>query len=165
MKEMTEVVVLMETSKPADRSDASRDAQHDSLVAFADVPEYSEADGPLLPCDHGETWGMVVNEAAASRFTAVVSNQVGCHRDLITEDVTQMAYACGDTEALAGCVQRRSASRQAAFDMGLPASTRVRQHCSFRLVMDGSLAAPAYVCPLATRGLAAPLRPSRLQTA
>lgn len=61
---------------------------------------YVAADCLVLPSDHGETWGLVVNEAIASGLPCVVSDACGC-----AEDVSRVAgcrrFELGDVEGLA----------------------------------------------------------------
>ena len=46
---------------------------------------YAAADCFVLPSDYGETWGLVVNEAMNFGLPIVVSDRVGCGRDLVRE--------------------------------------------------------------------------------
>jgi glycosyltransferase involved in cell wall biosynthesis len=46
---------------------------------------YAEADIFVLPSGHGETWGLVVNEAMCHGKPIIVSSLVGCGQDLVTE--------------------------------------------------------------------------------
>ena len=60
---------------------------------------YAAADALVLPGD--ETWGLVVNEAAACGVPAVVTEAAGCAPDLIDEGETGFTYPHGDVAALA----------------------------------------------------------------
>jgi glycosyltransferase involved in cell wall biosynthesis len=62
---------------------------------------YVASDCLVLPSDHGETWGLVVNEAMACGRPAIVSDRVGCHPDLVTPGVTGDVFGFGDVEDLA----------------------------------------------------------------
>jgi glycosyltransferase involved in cell wall biosynthesis len=86
---------------------------------------YVASDCLVLPSDHGETWGLVVNEAMACGLPAVVSDQVGCHEDLIIEGVTGLNYPCGDIHALAVCLQRMAKDPQSSQRMGEAARDRL----------------------------------------
>jgi glycosyltransferase involved in cell wall biosynthesis len=44
---------------------------------------YVAADCLVLPSDHGETWGLVVNEALASGLPCLVSDACGCAEELV----------------------------------------------------------------------------------
>ena len=65
---------------------------------------YADADIFVLPSGYGETWGLVVNEAMCHGKPVIVSDLVGCGRDLVTEkngfrfpykDVPRLAEALG----------------------------------------------------------------------
>lgn len=73
------------------------------------VESYVASDCLVLPSDHGETWGLVVNEAMACGRPAIVSSQVGCERDLIIDGRTGFSFPFGDWDCLASRI-RRSAS-------------------------------------------------------
>ncbi len=62
---------------------------------------YAAADALVLPSNGGETWGLVVNEAMACGVPAIVSDQVGCVPDLITEGETGFSFPCAEVAALA----------------------------------------------------------------
>jgi glycosyltransferase involved in cell wall biosynthesis len=66
---------------------------------------YAAADLLVLPSDHQETWGLVVNEAMACGIPAVVSDAVGCGPDLIDPGRTGAVFPMGDTTALAGAIR------------------------------------------------------------
>ena len=67
---------------------------------------YAAADVLVLPSDHGETWGLVVNEAMASGLPAIVSDAVGCGPDLVVPGETGFTFPLGDTESLAERITR-----------------------------------------------------------
>ncbi|MEH2397492.1 glycosyltransferase family 4 protein [Nostoc sp.] len=46
---------------------------------------YAIADTLILPSQSGETWGLVVNEALHFGLRVIVSNKVGCAKELITD--------------------------------------------------------------------------------
>jgi glycosyltransferase involved in cell wall biosynthesis len=63
---------------------------------------YAAADCLVLPSKRGagETWGLVVNESLQFGLSAVVSDGVGCHSDLI-DDATGCIFPSGSAEKLA----------------------------------------------------------------
>ena len=61
---------------------------------------YGAADALVLTSDARETWGLVVNEAAASGIPAVVSDAAGCAPDLIDELERGLTYPVGAVDAL-----------------------------------------------------------------
>lgn len=66
---------------------------------------YVAADVLVLPSDHGETWGLVVNEAMASGLPCIVSDAVGCGEDLVLAVDPARRFPLGDITALAGALQ------------------------------------------------------------
>jgi glycosyltransferase involved in cell wall biosynthesis len=62
---------------------------------------YVAADCLVLPSDHGETWGLVVNEALASGLPCVASNACGVTEDLIARRWPERAFPMGDAAGLA----------------------------------------------------------------
>jgi len=65
------------------------------------IDAYVAADVLVLTSDHGETWGLVVNEAMACGRPAIVSDQIGCVSDLIQEGKTGWVFKFGDWGQLA----------------------------------------------------------------
>jgi glycosyltransferase involved in cell wall biosynthesis len=64
---------------------------------------YVAADCLVLPSDHGETWGLVVNEALASGLPCLVSDACGCAEDLAGN---KFSFPMGDSGALAAKMER-----------------------------------------------------------
>ena len=83
-------------------------ARHRLPVSFAgflnqtELPAaYAAADCLILSSDSGETWGLVVNEAMACGVPVIVSDQVGCHADLVVPGTTGMVFRYGEWNSLA----------------------------------------------------------------
>jgi len=66
---------------------------------------YAAADLLVLPSDHRETWGLVVNEAMACGTPAVVSDAVGCGPDLIEAGRTGASFPLGEVAALDAAIR------------------------------------------------------------
>jgi glycosyltransferase involved in cell wall biosynthesis len=63
---------------------------------------YLLADIFVLPSrGHYETWGLAVNEAMHLGVPCLVSDLVGCQRDLVTPGETGWVFSADDPEALA----------------------------------------------------------------
>jgi glycosyltransferase involved in cell wall biosynthesis len=69
-------------------------------------PWYHAADMLVLPSVRFETWGLVVNEALHHGVPCVVSDAVGCARDLIEDGRTGTMAAAGSPESLAAAIVR-----------------------------------------------------------
>ena len=97
-----------EAGKPArsEESFSARDGAPDaSFVGFLNQTEISRAyvasDCLVLPSEHGETWGLVVNEALASGTPAIASTSCGCTEDLLSSSSGRRSFVAGDVRALA----------------------------------------------------------------
>jgi glycosyltransferase involved in cell wall biosynthesis len=118
---------------------------HDLPVSFTGFLNQSEipaayvcADVLLLPSDNGETWGLVVNEGMACGLPAIVSDQVGCHLDLITPGETGFVYETGNVRALADCMRRLSHSPDDVARLSRNARARVERY-NYQAVLKGTL--------------------------
>jgi glycosyltransferase involved in cell wall biosynthesis len=108
-------------------------AQHLSLedVRFAGFRNQSElprffqlADVFVLPSRH-EPWGLIVNEAMASGCPVIVSTDVGCHADLITDGIEGCVFPVGNVAALADALRRVFSTPHTAALMGEQARSRI----------------------------------------
>jgi len=69
-----------------------------------EMPRFLElADVFVLPARH-EPWGLIVNEAMNAGCAVVVSDDVGCHPDLVTDGVEGRIYPVGDVAALSAAL-------------------------------------------------------------
>ena len=87
---------------------------------------YAACDALVLPSDARETWGLVVNEAAACGLPSVVSDAAGCSDDLVVPGLTGFSYPVGDVRALADrmlAVKQLSEHRESDMRAGLRAVT------------------------------------------
>ncbi len=81
------------------------------FLPFANQTEmpscYLLADVFALPSGGpGETWGLAVNEAMHLGVPCLVSDRVGCQRDLVTEGETGWVFAADAPEALEAALRR-----------------------------------------------------------
>jgi glycosyltransferase involved in cell wall biosynthesis len=129
--------------------------EHRLPVSFAGflnqsrMPEaYAAADCLVLPSDHGETWGLVVNEAMACGLPAIVSDEVGCAADLIVERATGRTFQSGRWDQLVECMLDMVEASPLLPSMGEAARRQVAGY-SAEAAADGivqaarSVAAPA----------------------
>jgi len=103
-----------------------------TYAGFLNQSELTEAyvagDCLVLPSDFGETWGLVVNEAMVCGLPAIVSDRVGCGRDLVSPAETGMVFPFGDTAVLADCLVNMASDRAAAGAMGERARIRIASY-------------------------------------
>jgi glycosyltransferase involved in cell wall biosynthesis len=86
---------------------------------------YAAADVLVLPSNGGETWGLVVNEAMACGVPAIVSDQVGCVPDLITDGETGFSFPCAEVAALADRMRWMAEDRDRRRAMRAPVLRRI----------------------------------------
>ena len=108
---------------------------------------YAACDCLVLASDHGETWGLVVNEAMACGLPAVVSDLVGCGEDLVLEGVTGRRYPCGDVGALARCLAAMAADPAAAARMGAAGREMLERQFTIEAAAAGIRQAVHRLCP------------------
>jgi glycosyltransferase involved in cell wall biosynthesis len=102
---------------------------------------YVAADCFVLGSDAGETWGLVVNEAMACGLPAIISDEVGCGPDLVTDGVTGAIYATGDVDALAKQMIAMAGDHAKMRAMGTQARLRVQSRYSIGRAVEGTVAA------------------------
>jgi glycosyltransferase involved in cell wall biosynthesis len=79
----------------------------------------------VLPSRH-EPWGLIVNEAMNASRAVIVSDEVGCQRDLIRDGVEGAVFPAGDVEALTNALRRILATPETAALMGRRALERIQ---------------------------------------
>jgi glycosyltransferase involved in cell wall biosynthesis len=80
----------------------------------------------VLPSRH-EPWGLIVNEVMNAARAVIVSDEVGCQPDLITDGVEGAVFRAGDVAGLTDALRRTFASPQTAEEMGRRALERINQ--------------------------------------
>ncbi|MFN9932114.1 MAG: glycosyltransferase [Cyanobacteriota bacterium] len=100
---------------------------------------YAAADALVLPSDHGETWGLVVNEAMACGLPAIVSRVVGCAEDLVLPGRTGLVVPLGDRQALAAAMAQMADDPERAAAMGQAARTLVQRDYTIEKAAEGIL--------------------------
>ena len=78
----------------------------------------------VLPSRH-EPWGLIVNEAMNAGVPVIVSDDVGCHPDLVTDGVEGFVYPVRDVDALTLALRRVLATPETAAAMGRRALQRI----------------------------------------
>lgn len=78
----------------------------------------------VLPSRH-EPWGLIVNEVMNAARAVVVSDEVGCQRDLITDGVEGAVFRAGDVDSLTDALRRTLATPETAIAMGKRAQERI----------------------------------------
>lgn len=79
---------------------------------------YSLSNLFVLPSGAGETWGLVVNEAMCFSLPIIVSNIVGCGKDLVEKGVNGNIFSVGNANELADVIQEIFQNEKKAKRMG-----------------------------------------------
>ncbi len=69
-------------------------------------PYFHASDVLVLPSRHGETWGLVVNEALHHGVPAICSDAVGCVPDLVETGKTGLTFGTDRVEELARALEQ-----------------------------------------------------------
>jgi glycosyltransferase involved in cell wall biosynthesis len=67
---------------------------------------YAWASALVLPSFHGETWGLVVNEAMACGLPVLISEECGCAESLVEAGANGWTFSPHDVEALSALMNR-----------------------------------------------------------
>ena len=112
-----------------------------TFVGFLNQSEmpaaYAVSDCLVLPSDHGESWGLVVNEAMACGLPAIVSDLVGCAEDLVHPGVTGDVVPCANPAALAQSMESMAANPEQAARMGEKARELILGQYTIDAAADG----------------------------
>lgn len=79
----------------------------------------------VLPSRH-EPWGLIVNEVMNAGRAVIVTDEVGCQPDLITDGVEGCVYPAGDVAALTAALRRVLATPETAEAMGQRGLERIK---------------------------------------
>jgi len=79
----------------------------------------------VLPSQH-EPWGLIVNEVMNSSRAVIVSDDVGCQPDLITDGVEGCVFPAGNVAALTEALRKAIASPDTAKAMGQRGFERIQ---------------------------------------
>jgi glycosyltransferase involved in cell wall biosynthesis len=79
----------------------------------------------VLPSRH-EPWGLIVNEVMNAGRAVIVSDDVGCQPDLVTDGVEGCVFPAGDVAGLTAALHRVLDAPETAVDMGRRALERIK---------------------------------------
>lgn len=80
----------------------------------------------VLPSRH-EPWGLIVNEVMNAARAVIVSDDVGCQPDLITDGIEGCVFPVGDVAALTEALRKVLATPETAAEMGQRGLERIQQ--------------------------------------
>jgi glycosyltransferase involved in cell wall biosynthesis len=108
------------------REESLTDAVHlPGFIQYDDLPTYYGLASAFVHVSTTEQWGLVVNEAMASRLPVIVSEQCGCSADLVS-DANGFCVDAYDTDALtARMIDLTQASATTLETMGEASYSRI----------------------------------------
>lgn len=100
---------------------------------------FAASDVFVLPSEN-EPWGLIVNEAMCAGLPLVVSSEVGCVADLLTDGINGYKINAGDVQSLTSALRRLLNDEPTRSSMG-QASLRIIRQWSYEQCREGVLAA------------------------
>ena len=82
----------------------------------------------MLPSATYETWGLVVNEAMNFGLPVVVSDRVGCGKDLVRDGWNGYTFAHADAQQLSYCLARLAESAALRAEFGANSANLVHDY-------------------------------------
>jgi glycosyltransferase involved in cell wall biosynthesis len=100
---------------------------------------YAAGDALVLPSRRGmgETWGLAVNEAMQFGLPAIVSDGVGCHRELIHPGKTGFVFDSAVSESLASGIRWYLGLSASARELAATACRSAIEKYTVQLAVDG----------------------------
>jgi len=72
----------------------------------SELPRFFDLAAVFVLPSEDEPWGLIVNEAMNSGRAVILSDDVGCQPDLVTDGVEGCVFPVGDVKALTGALRR-----------------------------------------------------------
>lgn len=92
----------------------------------SELPRFFDIATVFVLPSQNEPWGLIVNEVMNAGRAVIVSDDVGCQPDLISDGVEGCVFPAGDVEALTEALRRVLAQPGTANAMGQRALERIR---------------------------------------
>jgi glycosyltransferase involved in cell wall biosynthesis len=102
------------------------------------IPEaYAVSDCIVLPSGDDETWGLVINEAMSCGLPAIVSDKVGCAKDLVHDSQTGYIYRSGEIAELSSVMDHMIRNQELSRQMGQNAKRLIEERYSLNQATKG----------------------------
>lgn len=111
-----------------------------------ELPRFYDLCNVFVLASVDEPWGLVVNEVMNAGRPVIVSDQVGCHRNLVRDGLNGFVVKAGDTSELEQALRRVLASEDAWQSMGAQ-SLQLIQRYGFDQNIAGIRQALQHVVP------------------
>jgi glycosyltransferase involved in cell wall biosynthesis len=101
-----------------------------------ELPRFYDLCNVFVLASVHEPWGLAINEAMNAARPVIVSDQVGCHRDLVQNGINGYVVKACDTEAIANAIRNVLANEDTWQAMGAK-SREIIQNYNFGANVDG----------------------------
>jgi len=91
----------------------------------SELPRFFDIATVFVLPSRQEPWGLIVNEVMNAERAVILSDDVGCAPDLITDGVEGYIYPVGDVNALAAALRKVLSSPETAAQMGRRGLSRI----------------------------------------
>jgi glycosyltransferase involved in cell wall biosynthesis len=92
----------------------------------SELPRFFDIATVFVLPSRDEPWGLIVNEVMNAGRAVIVSDEVGCQPDLITDGIEGCVFPAGDAGALTEALRRVLAIPETAAEMGRSGLKRIR---------------------------------------
>jgi glycosyltransferase involved in cell wall biosynthesis len=121
-----------------------RDVVFAGFVNQSRLPDvYAASDIFVLP-SQDEPWGLIVNEVMCAGLPVIVTEEVGCHHDLVKDGVNGFCVRPGDVTALSGALETLARDDERRRRMGA-ASLSIIGNWGYEQCREGLTAALSHV--------------------
>jgi glycosyltransferase involved in cell wall biosynthesis len=92
----------------------------------SELPRFFDLATVFVLPSYDEPWGLIVNEVMNSSRAVIVSDDVGCQPDLITDGIEGYVFPAGNVDDLTVALRRATASQDTARAMGQRGFERIQ---------------------------------------
>lgn len=114
--------------------------QFTGFINQSELPRYYALADVLVLCSESETWGLSVNEAMACGLPVIVSDTVGCAKDLVHNGVNGYIFPKGNVDSLTKALKQVSDQRDGISYMGIE-SEKIISHYTIEKSVEGIVSA------------------------
>jgi glycosyltransferase involved in cell wall biosynthesis len=92
----------------------------------SELPRFFDLASVFVLPSRSEPWGLIVNEVMNAGRAVIISDEVGCQPDLVTDGVEGCVFPAGDVGALTKALRRVLATADTPAEMGKRALERIQ---------------------------------------
>jgi glycosyltransferase involved in cell wall biosynthesis len=92
----------------------------------SELPRFFDLASVFVLPSRSEPWGLIVNEVMNAGRAVIITDEVGCQPDLVTDGVEGCVFPAGDVTALTEALRRVLATPSSSAEMGQRALARIK---------------------------------------